>query len=345
MKKRVTLKVIAGETGFHVTTVSGVLLGRPHFDPETVRVIQEAAKRLGYVPDPMLSALAAYRTGIKKPAAGNTLACIGLGPRESLTDWGFELVMPGIRKAAGQQGYSVEFFSAKAKGMGWKRLGDILYHRGIKGVIFAAGPDPDMEIPDAFPFGRFSVVAIEDCIVRPASIHRVMNHRTRNVVMGVERCFESGRRRIGLATFFDREKRQHRAETGSYLGALAHFGLNADIPVFSPEKLVGAELLAWHARHQPDAVLCSHHDLADRLITARSVGVPKKTAVLHYHMVHGDEPYAGVRTQHEDIGVKAADLVVAMINRWEVGLPESAIYLQVPGVWKPGATLAEKRAR
>lgn len=343
MKKRVTLKVLAEKTGFHVTTVSGVLRGKPNFNRKTIRVIHQAAKQMGYVPDPMLSALAAYRTEIKKTASGNTLACIGLGPRETLADWGFELVMPGIRQAAKQQGYKVEFFPANPKAMSWKRIGDILYHRGIKGIIFAAGPDPDMKIPDTFPFERFSVVAIEDCIVQPASIHRVMNHRSRNVVLGIERCFTAGCRRIGMATFADREKRQHRAETGSYLGALAHFDLDNRIPVFSPERLVPAELLAWHAQHQPDAVLCSHRDLADCLMGARSVGVPKKTAVVHYHMVRENEPYAGVRTQHQDIGGKAADLVVAMINRWEVGLPQSNIYLQVPGAWKSGATLREKR--
>ena len=342
MKKRVTLMVVAKETGFHVTTVSAVLRGKGNFNKDTVAVIQEAANRLGYVPDPMLSALVAYRSGMKQQARGNTLACIGLGPKELLMDWGFALVMPGILKSAESQGFSVDFFNAKKKGMNWKRLGDILHNRGIKGVIFPAGPDPDMKIPTTFPFERFSVVAIEDCIVDPSSIHRVMNHRSRNVVLGVERCIKSGYRRIGMVTFSDREKRQHRAESGSFLGALMHFGVQTDIPVFCPDKLVKGELLAWYERYKPDAILCSHHDLADCLIKESSVGVPHKTALVHYHMVDEQELYAGVRTQHEYIGVKAVDLIVAMINRGEVGLPQSNIFMQVPGVWQLGWTLIEK---
>jgi hypothetical protein len=49
-----------------------------------------------------------------------------------------------------------------------------------------------------------------------------------------------------------------------------------------------------------------------------------------------------VLTQHAYIGVKAVDIVVAMINRGEVGLPGSNIFVQVPGVWHPGCTLIEK---
>ena len=75
----------------------------------------------------------------------------------------------------------------------------------------------------------------------------------------------------------------------------------------------------------------------------KSVGVPHKTAVVHYHIVDEQEPYAGVRTQHGYIGVKAVDMVVAMINRGEVGLPETSVSMQVPGVWHPGKTLIQKR--
>jgi LacI family transcriptional regulator/LacI family repressor for deo operon, udp, cdd, tsx, nupC, and nupG len=342
MKKRVTLKVIAEATGFHVTTVSGVLRGKPHFDPATVEAIRAAAKRLDYTPDPMLAALASYRSGLKSPLAGNTIACVGLGPMESIRDWGFDLVLPGIQNAARLYGFSVDLFNASEKNMGFARLGKILHARGIKGVIFAPGPEPDMKIPDDFPFERFSSVAIEDCIVQPASIHRVMNHRSRNVSLAVEHCIQAGRKRIGLATFEDRERRQHRAETGSFLAAMIHNGLSADIPVFAPKKLLKKELLAWWHRYQPDAVLCSNHKLVDCLMGAQSVGVPKKTALVHYHIVAGAEPYAGVLTQHAHIGVKAVDIVVAMINRGEVGLPESNIFVQVPGVWHPGCTLIEK---
>lgn len=48
MKKRVTLKVLAEKTGFHVTTVSGVLRGKPNFNRKTIRVIHQAAKQMGF---------------------------------------------------------------------------------------------------------------------------------------------------------------------------------------------------------------------------------------------------------------------------------------------------------
>lgn len=341
MKKRITLKAIAEATGFHVTTVSGVLRGKPNFNPETAKKIKTAAEKMGYVPDPMLTALASYRTSSRESVKGNQLACVGLGPRESLLDWGFELAWPGMVSAAKTRGFSVEFFNANAPGMTWSRLSDILYSRGIQGVIFPEGPNPDMMIPEEFNWQRFCPVAIGDCIIQPNTLHRVMNHRSRNVVSSVARCVRAGRTRLALATFADREERQHRAETGSFLGALVHHGLENEIPVFCPKKLDQKEFLDWYHRYQPDAVICSHHNLVDCLLADSTVGVPGKTALVHYHIVDEGEPYAGIRTLFDYIGVQAVDLVISMINRGEVGLPASNIFVQVPGVWHSGPTLVE----
>ncbi len=342
MKKRVTLKAVAAATGFHITTVSGVLRGKPNFNAATVKKIKAAAEKMGYVPDPMLTALASYRTSSRESIKGNQIACVGLGARSSLQDWGFELVWPGMLAAAKTRGFSVEFFNANAAGMSWSRLSDILYNRGIQGVIFPEGPDSDMCVPDEFNWQRFSTVAIGDCIVQPQLLHRVMNHRSRNVVTSVDYCVKAGRRRLALATFADRERRQHRAETGSFLGALVHHGLQNKIPVFCPAKLDQKEFRTWFHRHEPDAVICSHHDLIDCLLADPAAEVPQKTSLIHYHIVDAGEPYAGVRTLFDYIGTQAIDLVISMINRGEFGLPPSNVFLQVPGVWHPGPTLIEK---
>ena len=69
---RSTLRDVALAAGCHYSTVSLALRDHPRIPSETKSRIREAAKRLGYRPDPALAALSAYRT-IKHPARGQTV--------------------------------------------------------------------------------------------------------------------------------------------------------------------------------------------------------------------------------------------------------------------------------
>ncbi len=80
IKPPVTVRDIALATGLHHTTISLGLRNSPKLRPETLKKIQSAAKRLGYVPDPMLSALNAYRQGKRAPRYQATMAWINNWP-------------------------------------------------------------------------------------------------------------------------------------------------------------------------------------------------------------------------------------------------------------------------
>ena len=60
-ERRVTLADIAVRAEVHVTTVSLALRNHPRLPAQTRERIQELAKKMGYVPDPFLRALVAYR--------------------------------------------------------------------------------------------------------------------------------------------------------------------------------------------------------------------------------------------------------------------------------------------
>ena len=65
---RINLRRIAAEAGCHYSTVSLALRNHPRIPRATCEKIQGLARRLGYVPDPMVSSLAYYR---------NTLRAVG----------------------------------------------------------------------------------------------------------------------------------------------------------------------------------------------------------------------------------------------------------------------------
>jgi len=74
MEKRATIKDIACEAGVHHATVSRALRGLPSVAQETVRRVKAAAGKLGYEPDPMMHALAVYRSANRETRYRETIA-------------------------------------------------------------------------------------------------------------------------------------------------------------------------------------------------------------------------------------------------------------------------------
>ncbi len=92
-KKRVTAKEIARELGISVMTVSRALNNRPNVDAETRSRVQEAARRLGYVPNRIAKSLVLQRTHI-----------IGVVVPE-ITHSFFPEAIRGIEEVASHAGY------------------------------------------------------------------------------------------------------------------------------------------------------------------------------------------------------------------------------------------------
>src|SRR5262245_16926091 len=73
---RITVRQIARRLNVSHTTVSRALKDDPRISVAVRKKIRGAAETLGYRPDPMLSALAAYRKGQTKKSIGAELAWI-----------------------------------------------------------------------------------------------------------------------------------------------------------------------------------------------------------------------------------------------------------------------------
>ena len=73
---RISLADIARKAGVHITTVSLALRDSPRLPVATKTRIKTLADEMGYQPDPMLSALTAYRRNAKIQQTQGTLAWI-----------------------------------------------------------------------------------------------------------------------------------------------------------------------------------------------------------------------------------------------------------------------------
>lgn len=111
--------------------------GDRNVSDETAERIRQAAERLGYTPDPMMSALAAYRRTVQPVSFKETLAF--LWPEQTRAEVAsskyFTRSLEGAQARASELGYALdEFFLREQRPEAFLR---VLHARGIRGLISA----------------------------------------------------------------------------------------------------------------------------------------------------------------------------------------------------------------
>jgi DNA-binding LacI/PurR family transcriptional regulator len=166
-KPRVTQKDIANHLDVHRTTVSLALNNHPGL-PETTRTrVRQAAEDLGYSPDPMLSALAAYRNQKRPPSYHGKLAWL-INSSDGY-DWKriphFVDYFKGATEAALKKGYQLETFDLNTPKVSPRRMAGILRARSISGILVPPLPHPQMNV--TFPWKHFSAVSFGHTLATP----------------------------------------------------------------------------------------------------------------------------------------------------------------------------------
>ncbi|NNE89779.1 MAG: LacI family DNA-binding transcriptional regulator [Silicimonas sp.] len=200
VKKNVTLKDIARETGVHVSTVSRALTpnARASLSTEIVSKIRETAERLGYRPNRLASGLRTNRTmsvGVMIPDITNSL---------------FPPIVRGIESVLEPAGYTSIVVNTDSDADREARLYDVLRERGVDGIINAAVHRID---PAALQvFDEIPVVTINRR-VESASLPAVISDDAGGIRMAVDHLMENGHKVIAhiagpetLSTGVDRRK-------------------------------------------------------------------------------------------------------------------------------------------
>ncbi|HEY0944700.1 MAG TPA: LacI family DNA-binding transcriptional regulator, partial [Opitutaceae bacterium] len=197
-KARVTQLDIARAAGVHNTTVSLALRNSPSIPAETRQRIQALAEKLGYCPDPALRALVAYRKGLATNRRTETIAYITHGA----TKWSWrdnpilEHYFVSAQQKAETCGYRLEHFWLGEPDLSDQRLSNILFHRGITGVLLASDATGRAE-PLELDWERLSAVALGHSPLAPA-LHRVTTDATGNLRLALRQIRAAGYRRVGL---------------------------------------------------------------------------------------------------------------------------------------------------
>ena len=355
---RVTQTDVARVAGVHNTTVSLALRNSPSIPEGTRKRIQALANQMGYHPDPVLRALVAYRKGRTLSDRRETIAYITNaetrgGWRDQPADHRFHV---GAEKKAALHGYHLEHFWLGEPGLSQRRLSNILFHRGVTGVLLASHRDTGDEMLD-FDWGRVGAVKI-GCFPPAPALHRVMDDQQAVVRLAMKRIMAAGYRRIGLILPIGWDRSTDRAWSTAFLIEQNRLPGGSRIPIYflpsndrcvvsatgGDEPAGEAEPLAtWFDEFRPDVILSSW-DLVGALLDDLGITVSRDVGFADLFMNAADGRVAGVRPNSERVGEIATEMLVSQMQQNICGAPAIATTTLVEGVWSDGASLPLRKA-
>lgn len=354
MKPRTTQADVARKAGVHVTTVSLALRNSPRLPLETRKKLQNLALELGYRPDPDLSALVAYRKSIRRSKQVTTLAyvtCAG-----GRWDWknapAHADFFRGASSRAPQLGYQLEHFWLGEPGLTPRRLSDILFSRGISGIVFASHWACDRNLHE-MDWSRFAAVAIDPLQQLP-TLHTVTNDQRLIIQTAVRRVRAAGYRRIGFVIPHWWAEIGNLAWSAGFLAEQLKFSADERIPILfygiegiarthsdlavtAPE----AEFGKWFAQHQPEVILSYSPFVLPRL-EAMGLQVPRDVGFVDIFLENATGTIAGVRQNCARVGELAIEVLASHLQQHTLGLPSLHTTTLVDGTWCDGASLPAK---
>ena len=341
---RATQRDIAIKAGVGRSTVSLALKGHPKISAATRARIEQAARDLNYEPDPMLSALATYRTRIRTQTFHGTLAW--LVNSQPGYDWEngpyYSAYFSGAAERARTYGYRLEKFLLNVDGVGAARMAGILHARNITGILLCPQPQAGTELD--FAWDQFSAVTFGYTLVRPL-LATVASAHFLNTRHAVHELARRGYRRIGLV--IDRTTDQ-RCGSNVFAGYLVEQQLDRQlvtVPGFldyepGAARLpdYGKKLAAYVKEHRLDAIVTSDYGILATL-KKEGVSVPRQLGVAGISLPSQDTPLAGIVEDSARVGTVAMDLLVGMVQRGERGVPITPIRTHLEGTWHEGRTV------
>lgn len=332
-KARITQQDVAKAAGVSRGAISLALHGHPSIPPETRERIRKIAAELGYIPDPMLTALAAYRHGRRPAEFRGTIGWIAHTTSEFKwkTIPHFVTYLEAARQRAEFHGYKVEVLDLGEMKLSLQRAGVIAKSRGIDGVLLCPQPYPHMDLAD-FPWADFAAVTFGYSIAHP-KLHSVAPAQYRASFNTMKELLARGYRRIGLALNPEHDERTDHNYLAGYLAAWELHDATERIPVCRDDNPVG-----WIKQQRLDAVITGDVKLLEK-ISSDGVSAPRDVGVACPLLPSPESYMSGMWEDNQQIGRAAVDFLVSLLHQGERGIPSHPQRLLIEGIWVPGQSL------
>jgi len=312
-----SINTLARALGLSRTTISDALRGKGRVSPATIRRVQQAAKAIGYRPNPLVATvLGAINRATRAPFRG-ALAVIdiceqghphGPFPRE---------LVAGAKARALEMGFSVAEFSVGEDQLSWPRIDTILQARGVLGaIILPTWFEPDIS---ALDWSKYAGI-YTDYVSAGPELHSVCCDHYGSMLALLDTLAARGYRRPGLLLQRRRDERIGRRQSAAFCAFQSARAARDFIPPLITTEVpeLATEFAPWFRAHRPDVVL-SHFVETRDWIRACAPAVPPGFVLLN--ILHKTFPCAALDLQPRILGARAAEMVVGQILRNEFGVP------------------------
>lgn len=310
-----TLRDVARAAGVSHMTVLRALNESRLVAPATAQKVREMARRMNYRRDPALSALAAYRWRKSSPTGGQVMAFLDCdGTAHSAR------VLAGARREAEYLGYRVDDFPLPANAAGQAKLSRMLFHRGIRGLLFGPANHPCRF--EGWNWGEFAPVAL-DALAHDPPLNAVAMDYFHGARTAVEHLRKLGCTRVGFAIRDALEARTDHRWIGGGLASAA------ELPIFRKNTDSVRALRQWARETRIDGLVTIHHGVHAALASRG----------IHTVFLNGFDCPAGVPRlvlESATIGCEGVRLLHHALLRGELGLPESPKTISLRGRWTTG---------
>lgn len=317
-----------------------VFRNHPSIPEKTNKRIRDLAKKMGYMHDPMLSALAAYRTSHRPVAFHGTMVWM-TNSREGF-DWKtsphFLEYYKGIVARAKQHGYQIEEFDINEYWKNPKRLASIMHSRNIQGILLC--PQPSAHTVIDLPWEYLSVVTFGYSLQAPR-FNTVAYAFYRSIRLTLERVYALGYKRVGLVLDpSDDARYDHNVMAGFLLHEFQRFGKLPVRPLVDNYRKEPELLKSWLIKEKPDAIVCQDWRVGD-LLKKLGYQTPDDIGLACAGFPMGAKELSGIQENSRELATTAVDLLTAMIQRGERGIPAKPQQILIEGDWVNGTTLRE----
>jgi LacI family transcriptional regulator len=341
-----TMQDVADAAAVHRTTVSLALRNHPSIPLVTRERIKNIATSMGYRVNPLVAALMSQQRTRRSNAGVTT---IGLITADSDSEqWrkilSYREMFGGAMNRARELGCRVEEFSLTHPPVSGERLRQILYTRGIRGLLIPPLP----AFPEGCPLDLADFCAVSlgydrggaSCDAVDIDFHLAMQTILRRVQ-------ERGYRQPGLVLHPDFSARTSHRWLSSYLG-----GCWLNFRQAKPLLLMASytdtadnltnNVLPWVRTAKPDVVIANVGNHGRQWLESLA-GLPHRPGLVTMAVRQPEAGVAGIDQQNARSGALAVELLLGKLQRNEMGSNSNQGSHFVQGFWRDGSSLPHRR--
>ena len=339
--QKITLRHVAEQAGVSRMTVSLALRGHAKISDSTKEKVRKAAKALGYVPNPHISALGTHIRSARQKALPATLAY--LCPTEIRNENILRKVTPrfeeeffkGAADRAKALGFALDRILVDRRDIQSGRLNKVLLSRGIMGLVIWRHWISQSEWK--LDWDRFAVCAL-GVSLDSWDNQTVECDRHHGIVESVRSLQRLGYKRPGLALLEDLDLAYWQIQRSIVSSWQFELPDHSRVPHLIEPDLSKERFWEWLDKNQPDVVIAGE-DFMFEWLKESGRSVPEDIGLVRPQIVE-NKKLSGIRYDHESLGATAVDLVASQIYNNETNKDASSKRTVVlRGEWNEGVSV------